>query len=98
MVRKAGAAPGDVICVSFSAAMHSVIALDASHRPLTPSITWADSRAADWAERIKRDWGGLAIYQRTGTPIHPMSPLAKLVWLRRERPDVFARAARFVGI
>ena len=98
VVRKAGAAPGDVICVSFSAAMHSVIALDASHRPLTPSITWADSRAADWAERIKRDWGGLAIYQRTGTPIHPMSPLAKLVWLRRERPDVFARAARFVGI
>ncbi len=63
-----------------------------------PSITWADSRAADWAERIKRDWGGLAIYQRTGTPIHPMSPLAKLVWLRRERPEVFARAARFVGI
>lgn len=97
-VRGAGAAPGDVIGVSFSAAMHSLIAVDAGHRPLTRSITWADSRATDWAERIKRDWGGLAIYQRTGTPIHPMSPLAKLVWLRHERPEVFARAARFVGI
>jgi gluconokinase len=96
--RKANAAPSAVICIAFSAAMHSVIAVDADHRPLTRSITWADSRAADWAEHIKRDRGGLALYQRTGTPIHPMSPLAKLVWLRQEQPEVFARAARFVGI
>ena len=97
-VRKAHAAPGDVVCVAFSAAMHSLIAVDADHRPLTRSITWADSRATEWAERIKNDWDGLAIYQRTGTPIHPMSPFAKLVWLRREQPDAFARAARFIGI
>lgn len=97
-VRKAGAAPGDVVCVAFSAAMHSLIAVDADGRPLTRSITWADSRATPWAEHIKRDLGGVAIYQRTGTPIHPMSPLAKLVWLRREQPEIFARAARFVGI
>ena len=97
-VRKARAAPGDVVCVAFSAAMHSLIAVDADHRPLTRSITWADSRATEWAERIKNDWDGLAIYQRTGTPIHPMSPFAKLVWLRREQPDAFARAARFIGI
>ena len=41
---------------------------------------------------------GREVYLRTGTPIHPMSPLAKLVWLRNEKPDVFRRAARFVGI
>jgi gluconokinase len=97
-VRKAGVAPTDVICVAFSAAMHSVIAVDADGSPLTRSITWADNRAVNWAERIKHDWGGLAIYQRTGTPIHPMSPLAKLVWLRREQPEVFTRTARFIGI
>jgi gluconokinase len=97
-VRKAGAAPGDVVCVAFSAAMHSLIAVDTDGRPLTRSLTWADSRAADWAEHIKRELDGVAIYQRTGTPIHPMSPLAKLVWLRHEQPEIFARAARFVGI
>src|SRR5436190_5319580 len=37
---------GDIVCVSFSAAMHSVIALDAQGRPLSRSITWADNRAA----------------------------------------------------
>ncbi len=92
------AAPADIACVSFSAAMHSLIAVDAAGAPLTRSITWADNRAAPWAARIKAEWGGDALYRRTGTPVHPMSPLAKLVWLRHEAPGVFARAAHFVGI
>jgi glycerol kinase len=78
--------------------MQSVIAVDTQGRPLTRSITWTDNRAAVWSERIVREWGDNAIYRRTGTPIHPMSPLAKLVWLRHERADLFGRAARFIGI
>src|SRR6478736_7465069 len=97
-VQEAHAAPGEVTCVAFSAARHSVIAVDEEGNPLTRSITWADNRAAAWAERIKREWGGVAIYRRTGTPIHPMSPLAKLVWLRHEGMELFGRAARLIGI
>src|SRR5690606_25483597 len=37
-------------------------------------------------------------YARTGTPIHPMSPLVKLLWFREEAPDVWNRARQFVGI
>ncbi len=40
----------------------------------------------------------MAIYRRTGTPIHPMSPLVKLLWLRHEQASVWSRARRFVGI
>ena len=88
----------DVACVAFSAAMHSVIAVDDEGVALTPSYTWADNRAAPWVERVNAEHDGLGIYRRTGTPIHPMSPLIKLLWLRHERPDVWARAAHFVGI
>ena len=97
-VMAARVAGKDVACVAFSAAMHSLIAVDADDRPLTPSFTWADNRAAPWAERVNADHDGLAIYRRTGTPIHPMSPLIKLLWLRHERPDVWQRAHRFIGI
>ncbi|MGD6887828.1 FGGY family carbohydrate kinase, partial [Staphylococcus shinii] len=38
------------------------------------------------------------IYRRTGTPIHPMSPLAKLVWLRNEHPETFEKASKFISI
>src|SRR5262245_6829872 len=84
-------------CVSFSAAMHSVIAVDSAGNPLSRCITWADTRSAPWAERIKRA-GGDAIYRRTGTPIHPMSPLVKLAWLRETQRPLFERAVRFVSV
>ncbi|WP_211461341.1 gluconokinase [Collimonas silvisoli] len=87
-----------VVLVSFSAAMHSVIALDGNNNLLTNSITWADNRASEWSSRIRDEFNGNEIYRRTGTPIHPMSPLCKLMWLRHDQPDVFARAARFAGI
>ncbi|WP_211451414.1 gluconokinase [Collimonas antrihumi] len=87
-----------IALVSFSAAMHSVIALDSDNRLLTNSITWADNRASEWSKRIRDEFDGIQIYRRTGTPIHPMSPLCKLMWLRHDQPDVFARAARFVGV
>lgn len=97
-VAAANAAPGNIAAVSFSAAMHSLIAVDVDGRPLTASITWADNRAAGAAEQIRREFDGRSIYLRTGTPIHPMSPLTKLLWLRQERPEIFSRAARFIGI
>lgn len=97
-VRAASVAPGRLRCVGFSAAMHSLIAVDAAGKPLTASITWADTRSAAVAQDILREMDGHAIYLRTGTPIHPMSPLVKLAWLRHERPELFQRAARFVGI
>ncbi len=84
--------------VSFSSAMHSLIGLDAPGTPLTPVITWADSRASAQAERIRASAGGLAVHRRTGTPVHPMSPLAKLVWFREQEPELCERVAHWVGI
>jgi gluconokinase len=97
-IQKGRITSGDLALVSFSSAMHSVIAVDESGKPLTQCITWADTRATEWAEKIKTEMNGLEIYRRTGTPIHPMSPLAKIAWLRTEHPDVFARASKFIGI
>ena len=47
VVRKLGITPEQVLCVSFSSAMHSLIAVDEHNKPLTPCITWADNRSAN---------------------------------------------------
>src|SRR5690606_21431179 len=39
-----------------------------------------------------------AIYRATGTPIHPMSPLCKLGWMRKHEPQIFASAYKFISI
>ncbi|SFC11699.1 gluconate kinase, FGGY family [Alkalibacterium subtropicum] len=87
----------DITVLSFSAAMHSLIAVDAEGKPLTKSITWADQRAEPYARQLK-ETNGTAIYEKTGTPIHPMSPLTKLMWLKAEEPEIFSKASRFIGI
>jgi gluconokinase len=84
--------------ISFSCAMHSLIAVDAEGRPLTRAMTWADRRSEPFATALKAGEAGRRIYRQTGTPIHPMSPLSKLLWLREKEPVIFRRAARFISI
>jgi gluconokinase len=78
--------------------MHSLIAIGENGQLLTRSITWADNRSVKWADKLKQNQKGHALYRRTGTPIHAMSPLVKLIWLRNEQPQLFEQAAKFISV
>lgn len=97
VIQKAQLKAENIQLLSFSAAMHSLIAVDKNGVPLTKSITWADQRSAAQARYLKQT-NGQAIYEKTGTPIHPMAPLAKIIWLREEKPEIFEQTAYFIGI
>ncbi|GMA51093.1 gluconate kinase [Alicyclobacillus contaminans] len=84
--------------VGFSAAMHSLLAVDANHRPLTPAITWMDTRAARQADALWRSPQGSALYAATGTPVHPMTPLVKLMWWSEQRSTERPAAAKWVSL
>src|SRR4051794_16843613 len=96
-VRQAQHAIGAPIAgIALSGAMHGLLALDAADRPITPLITWADTRATEQAARLRAEHPGL--HALTGTPLHPMSPLAKLRWFAERDPDTFAAARRWTGL
>ncbi|MDR3712215.1 MAG: gluconokinase [Puia sp.] len=84
--------------IGFSCAMHSLILVDEQGKPLTNAITWADLRSKDYAAALKDSEAGKRIYRNTGTPIHPMSPLCKLLWFKDQEPALFSQAAKFVSI
>ena len=88
----------EVSGVSFSAAMHSLLALDVDGKPLTPALIYADNRASDQAARIRNELNGAELHRRTGTPVHPMSPLTKILWFKEEEPDTFQAAGKWVSI
>ncbi|MES1220164.1 MAG: gluconokinase [Bacteroidota bacterium] len=87
----------DIKTVCFSAAFHSIMAVDKSGQPLTRLLTWADTRSNDYAKQLKRTGAGKIIYGKTGTPIHPMSPLCKIAWIRDNMKDVFENAGKFIS-
>ena len=85
-------------CIGLSTAMHSLIAVSEDGSPLTNALLWMDSRAGKEASTLWKSRSGKAIYQRTGTPIHAMSPLSKLLWMRQNQPHIFQVAWRFVSL
>jgi gluconokinase len=76
---------------------HSLVALDARDRPLTPVLTWRDVRSARQAEGLRARLDADAVHARTGCALHPSYWPAKLAWLAAAEPETFAGAARFVS-
>ncbi len=88
----------EVVALSLSAAMHGVVPMADDGTPLGPLITWADGRAAEQAAALRADGRAGGLHARTGTPVHPMSPLAKLAWLSQHEPDLVRRTPRWGGV
>lgn len=86
------------VAVSLSAGMHGLLGLDTQLRPLTPLITWADARAHEEARSVQRAGRASALHARTGVPVHPMTPLTKLMWFARHEPRVLSSARWWVGL
>src|ERR1700744_3482116 len=95
IITKTGAAPA---AISLSSAMHSLIPVDADCTPLAPMITWADNRSAAIAEQLRATVEGMATYKATGTPLHAMSPLCKIIWIRENDPALFKKTSHFISI
>ena len=95
IIAKTGTQP---LAISLSSAMHSFIAVDTNGNALAPMITWADSRSAEIAVELRATERGMSIYKATGTPIHSMSPLCKLIWLRKDDPELFHKTNKFISI
>lgn len=95
IVKKTGPQP---YAISLSSAMHSVIPVNLNGKALADMITWADARSEDIAQKLRDSKQGPDIYQTSGTPIHAMTPLCKLIWLRENQNELFTAAHKFISI
>ena len=87
-----------VVCICFSASMHSVLATDKNGVPLGNAITWADNRGKKEGQDLNNSALSKKIYQATGTPIHPMSPLIKITWMKNNDKERFSQTAKFLSL
>jgi gluconokinase len=87
-----------VMSICFSAAMHSVMMTDKNGVPLGNAIVWSDNRAKKESQDLKNSLLGVKIYNATGTPIHPMSPLNKIAWMKNQDKERFKQTRKFLSI
>jgi xylulokinase len=72
----------------------TLLALDRTGRPLRPALMYNDPRGAEEADRLNQL--GDDFCRKLGYRFAASYAAAKIGWLRRAEPDVFARTARFV--
>mmetsp|Transcript_15708 Transcript_15708/g.41397 ORF Transcript_15708/g.41397 Transcript_15708/m.41397 type:complete len:592 (-) Transcript_15708:105-1880(-) len=76
------AARAQIRGVGVSGQQHGMVVLDSSKQVLRPAKLWCDVEAADEAAELSRAHGRTIVPSFTG---------AKLLWLKRHEPEVFAR-------
>ncbi len=87
-----------VVAVSLCSFLHALVPMDDDGRPLGPVVTWADGRAAAQSEELAAAGVARKLQSRTGTPVHPMSPLTKLAWWRATDPAHLRDVPRWGGV
>ncbi|HJR07795.1 MAG TPA: gluconokinase [Pyrinomonadaceae bacterium] len=83
--------------VAISCFWHSLVGVDAAGRALTPLYGWADTRAALEVAELRRRFDEREVHARTGCRFHASYWPAKLLWLKREKPDVWRECARWLS-
>lgn len=84
--------------VAISSYAGSLLCLDDASQPLTPIYTYADTRASSDAAQLRETFDEIDVLQRTGCRIRANYTPARLAWLKRTQPDIFARTRHFVTL
>jgi xylulokinase len=82
--------------VGLSGQMHGLVCLDAEGRVLRPAILWNDQRTAAECAEIEARVGLERLIAQTGNRALTGFTAPKLLWLRRNEPDVYARVERIL--
>lgn len=91
--------PESVAAIVFSTQAQGVIPVSKDGTVLYPNITWVDGRAEKQAQRIMKKVGGKRLFTLlAGTPIMGKDCIAKIIWLKEERPDVYNNAFRILDV
>jgi xylulokinase len=95
-LEKSGVRPEDVTAAAVSSQGETTVTLDHEGQAIYPALVWVDNRATTQAAVLAERFGRV-VYSRTGIPeIVPTWPACKILWIRENEPQVFARAAKFV--
>ncbi len=96
-VREAGAGQA-VRALAISSMAEAGLLVDAQGQPLAPIIAWYDRRSEPQAAWIEQRIERAALYRITGQRVSPSFGVTKLLWLRENDPQAYARGAAWLPV
>ena len=98
-IAKAGVDAKQIVAISCTTQGETFIPINETGNALRNAIVWLDERAGEQAARLSERFPAERFYRETGLPeLNGYTPIAKLLWLKENKPETFATAWQFFDL
>ncbi len=98
-IGKAGIKADEIRSVAVTGQAETLIFTDTAGKPVRKAIVWLDNRAHEEAAELEKQFTNEALFRMSGqTEMLPCWPAAKILWLKRHEPEVFAKTAKYLMV
>jgi len=87
-----------IVSVAVASAGEAAVPLDAQGRPTYDAIAWFDQRTQPQTERLAKTIGKERLFEISGLSLQPIFGLCKLLWIKENQSDAFARTVRWLNL
>ncbi len=98
VLSQAGPLAEKIGAVAMDTLVSNLMAVNSAGRPITPLITYADTRSTADAEALRGRLDEEEVQDRTGCLLRTSYWPALLAWFRRTQPQVWREAARWITL
>lgn len=89
--------PRKIEAISLSTQGASMLAVGRNFEPLCDAITWMDKSTGAEVSELCAGIGEERLYRKSGWPLGCANDAPKILWLRKNRPDIFNSVGSFVS-
>ena len=95
LIAESGIDPRDIAAVAASAIGPCMLPVDAARQPLMNGVLYGvDTRAAKQIAELTERIGEATLLERCGNALTSQSVGPKILWLKQERPELYAKTAK----
>jgi len=95
LIADSGVDPRDIVAVAASAIGPCMLPVDAARQPLMNGVLYGvDTRAARQIAALTERIGEATLLERCGNALTSQSVGPKILWLKQERPELYAKTAK----
>ncbi len=96
LLQQADVRPQEIEGIGLTGQMHGLVLLDEAGQALRKAILWNDQRTGAQCDEIHRRIGRERFLQITGNPALTGFTAPKILWVKQNEPEVYAKAAHML--
>ena len=96
VIKNSGVEGEDIKAISISSQGITIVPVNRELEPIYNAISWLDTRAQSETDQIRKDFGDKKIFSITGKPISSAYTLPKLLWIRKNLPEIYDMTYKFL--